>query len=113
MCGFISSVFKKIIHINTTPTFQEVCGVAQPLIFVDGIRTSHGIALTITKLIDLYSQSVFMPPLLKKLKGHIAFGLSVLVCVRPSMRQLQNTWIPYQKIIDKYFCKSGLSPFVE
>ena len=27
MCGFISSVFKKIIPINTNPTFQEVGGV--------------------------------------------------------------------------------------
>ena len=33
MCGFISSVFKKIIPNNTTPTFQEVGGVIQPRIF--------------------------------------------------------------------------------
>ena len=33
MCGFISSVFKKIISNNTTPTFQEVGGVTQPRIF--------------------------------------------------------------------------------
>ena len=33
MCGFISSVFKKIIPKNTTPTFQEVGGVTQPRIF--------------------------------------------------------------------------------
>ena len=36
MCGFISSVssvFKKIIPNNTTPTFQEVGGVTQPCIF--------------------------------------------------------------------------------
>ena len=33
MCGFISSVFKKIIPNNTTPTFQEVGGVTQPRIF--------------------------------------------------------------------------------
>ena len=26
-CGFFSSVFKKIISNNTTPTFQEVGGV--------------------------------------------------------------------------------------
>ena len=26
-CGLFSSVFKKIIPINTTPTFQEVGGV--------------------------------------------------------------------------------------
>ena len=34
--------------------------------YVDGIRTSHGIALTITKLIDSYSQGIFtfcLPPL--------------------------------------------------
>ena len=33
MCGFICSVLKKIIPNNTTPTFQEVGGVAQPRIF--------------------------------------------------------------------------------
>ena len=33
MCGFISSVFKKIIPNNTTTTFQEVGGVIQPCIF--------------------------------------------------------------------------------
>ena len=33
MCGFISSVFKKFIPYNTTPTFQEVGGVTQPRIF--------------------------------------------------------------------------------
>ena len=31
-----SSVFKKIIPDATTPTFQEVGGVTQPLIFVEG-----------------------------------------------------------------------------
>ena len=30
MCGVISSVFKKIIRINSTSTFQEVGGVTQP-----------------------------------------------------------------------------------
>ena len=64
-----------------------------------------------------------MPPTLEKLKGHIAFGLSVRVCVRPSVRPLQNLLrysfeISYmdsssKKIIDMYFFKSGLSPFVE
>ena len=48
-CGLFSSVFKKIIPNNTTPTFQEV----------GGIRTSHGIALTITKLINFYFQCTF------------------------------------------------------
>ena len=33
MCGLISSVFKKIIPYSTIPTFQEVGGVTQPLIF--------------------------------------------------------------------------------
>ena len=56
MCGFISSVLKKIISSNTTPIFQEVGGYLHPTHVVDGIRTSHGIALTITKLIDFYSQ---------------------------------------------------------
>ena len=32
-CGFFSSAFEKIIPNNTTPTFQEVGGVTQPLVF--------------------------------------------------------------------------------
>ena len=32
-CGLFSSVFKKIIPNNTTPTFQGVGGVTLPLIF--------------------------------------------------------------------------------
>ena len=61
MCGFIRSVFKKITPntCNTTPTYQEVGGVLNPIHFVDGIRTPHGIVLTIPKLIDFYSQGVF------------------------------------------------------
>ena len=55
MCGFISSVFKKIIPYNTTSTFQEVGGVTQP----HGIKISDGIALTITKLLDFFSQGIF------------------------------------------------------
>ena len=54
-CNLFSSVFKKIIPYNTTPTFQEVGRYLNPSHFVDDIRTSHGIALTITKLIDFYS----------------------------------------------------------
>ena len=45
-CSLFSSVFKNIIPNNTTPTFQD-------------IRNSRGIALTITKMIDFYSQGVF------------------------------------------------------
>ena len=60
MCGLNSSVFKKIIPKNTTPTLQEVGGVTQPRIFLSmGIRTSHDIALTITKSIDFYAQGIF------------------------------------------------------
>ena len=58
-CGLFSSVLKKIIPNNTTPTFQEVGGVTFHTHFIDGIRTSHGITLTITKLIDFYSQCIF------------------------------------------------------
>ena len=54
-----SSVFKTIIPNNTTPTFQKVDGVTLSLIFVDGIRNLHGIALFITELIDFYSQCSF------------------------------------------------------
>ena len=32
-CGFLSSVFMKIIPNNTTHAFQEVGGVTQPLIY--------------------------------------------------------------------------------
>ena len=56
-----SSVFKKIIPDATTPTFQEVGGGNSPSYFVKGIRFSHGIALTITKLIYLYSQGILTP----------------------------------------------------
>ena len=58
-CGLFSSVFKKIIPNTTTPTFQEMSGVTQPLIFIDSIITSHGIAVNITKLIDFNSQCIF------------------------------------------------------
>ena len=58
-CGLFRSVFKKVILKNTTPTFLEVGGVTYPSHFVDSIRTSHGIAFTITKLIDFYSQGIF------------------------------------------------------
>ena len=32
-CGFLSSACNKIIPNNTSPTFQQVGGVTQPLIF--------------------------------------------------------------------------------
>ena len=32
-CSLFGSVFKKIILYNTTPTFQEVAGVTEPLTF--------------------------------------------------------------------------------
>ena len=53
-----SSVFKKIIRNNTIPTFQEVGGVNQHLIFCQRYNNFHGIALTITQLIDFYSQCI-------------------------------------------------------
>ena len=60
-----------------------------------------------------------MPPTLEKLKGHIAFGLCVCVCpcVRYKIYKGNSFEISYMnsssKIIDTYFLKSGLSPFVE
>ena len=58
--GLFSSVFKKIIPNNTTPTFpRSGWGNLTPHILSMGMRTSHGIALTITKLIDFYSQGIF------------------------------------------------------
>ena len=59
-CGLFGSVFQKIIPNNTTPALKEVGGVSYPSHFVDDIGTSHGIALTITKLIDFYSQGIIM-----------------------------------------------------
>ena len=62
-------------------------------------------------------KSVFIPPTFEKLKGHIAFGLSVRACVRYKIYSDTvfefHMWIPHQKIIDTYFFMSGLSPFVE
>ena len=56
-----------------------------------------------------------MPPTLEKLKGQIALGLSVRVSVQNLLRY--SCGISYMdsssKIIDTYFFKSGLSPFVE
>ena len=55
-CGLFSSVFKKVIPNNTTLTIQEVGWATQSLIFCRCIRTSHGIALTIIKFVDFYSE---------------------------------------------------------
>ena len=41
MCGFISSVFKKTIPNNTTPTFQEVGGVTQLHILSMALELFH------------------------------------------------------------------------
>ena len=57
-------LYSKNISYNTTPFFMKWAGLPYPSYFVDGIRT-HGIALTITKLIDFYSQGIFtfgLPP---------------------------------------------------
>ena len=64
-----------------------------------------------------------MPPTLEKLTGHIAFGLSVRPCMRPSVHPLQNLLrysfeISYMDSSLKndlhiFFFKYGLSPFVE
>ena len=66
----------------------------------------------ITPCIEICNPLV-MPPTLKKLKGHIALGLSV----RPNNNKANvfkfHRWIPHQKIIYLYFFKSGLSPIVE
>ena len=65
----------------------------------------------------------YFPSSLEKLKGHIAFGLSVRPCMRPSVRPLQNLLrysfeISYmdsssKKLLTRIFFKSGLFPFVE
>ena len=58
-CGLFSSVFKKLFLITLPLLFKKWVGFLNPSHFVDGIRTSHGIASTITKLIDFYSQGIF------------------------------------------------------
>ena len=59
--------------------------------------------------------SHFYAPNFGKLKGHIALGLSVCVSVQNLLRY--NFDISYMdsssKIIDSYYFKSGLSPFLE
>ena len=57
--GSISSVFKKILQLTLPLLFKKWVGTLYPTYFVDGIRTSHVITSTITKLIDYYSQGIF------------------------------------------------------
>ena len=57
--GLLSSVFKKIFLITLRLLFKKWVGYLNPSHFVDGIITSHLIALTITPLIDFYSQGIF------------------------------------------------------
>ena len=66
MCGFISSVFKKIIPNNTTPTFQEVGGVTQPRIFCwwhknfSWYRVNHHKIdwFLLSKIVNMYDQEI-------------------------------------------------------
>ena len=50
---------KKIFLIKLPLLLQKWVGYLNPSQFVDGIRTSHGITLTITNLVDFYSQCIF------------------------------------------------------
>ena len=50
---------RKLFLITLPLLFKKWVGYLNPLHFVDVIRTSHGIALTVTKLIDFYSQCIF------------------------------------------------------
>ena len=59
-----------------------------------------------------------MPQTLKKLRGHIALGLSVHACVHASVKKNPRVfkfhkWIPHKKINLTVFLKFELSPFVE
>ena len=45
----------KLFLITLPLLFKKWVGELNPSHFVDGIRNSHGIALTITKFIDFYS----------------------------------------------------------
>ena len=49
---------RKSLLITLPLLFKKWVGLLNPFHFVDGIRTSRGIALIITKLIDFYSQGV-------------------------------------------------------
>ena len=57
-CGWTCSVFKKIIPNNTIPTFQEVGGVTQPLIFCWWHKNLL-YCVNHHKMIDFYSQGIF------------------------------------------------------
>ena len=50
---------RKLFLITLPLLFKKWVGKLNPSRFVDGIRTSHGIALTITHLIDFYSPGIF------------------------------------------------------
>ena len=68
-----------------------------------------------------------MAPTLKKLEGHIIFGLCIHACMHPSItlfffiilltmhaRVLKfHIWIPYGKLANPYFFFSELCPFLE
>ena len=52
-------LYSKILFLKTLPLlFKRWVGYLNPSHFADGLRTSHGIALTITKLIDFSSQGI-------------------------------------------------------
>ena len=50
---------RKLFLITLPLLFKKCVGKFNPSHFVDGIRNYHGIRLTITKLIDFYSQVIF------------------------------------------------------
>ena len=51
---------RKLFLITLPLLFKKWVGQLNPSHFVNGIRISHGIALTITKLIDFNSQGIFI-----------------------------------------------------
>ena len=52
-------LYPRNVFLITLPLlFKKWAVLLNPSHFVDGTMTSHGIALTITKLIDLYSQGI-------------------------------------------------------
>ena len=50
---------RKLFLITLPLLIKKWVGQPNPSYFVDGIRTSHGIALTIIKFIHFYSEGVF------------------------------------------------------
>ena len=65
--------------------------------------------------VNVCKATFIMPPTLKKLTGHIGFGLSVRSSRTVHARVLKfHIWIPHGKTVEAcFFFLSELSPFLE